>query len=69
MLSAEGCAGWEGGKQNYYGSIWNGLVAQVQVWNPYLLEFGGERTQNLAAGICPDVGLLPTPLVLEKAST
>lgn len=53
--------GWRGGKQNYYGSIWIVLVAQIQVWNPYLLEFGGGRTQNLAASICPDVELLHMP--------
>lgn len=69
MLSAEGCVGWGGGKQNYCESIWIVLVAQIQVWNPYLLEFGGERTQNLAASICPDVGLLHVPLVLEKEGT
>lgn len=59
MLSAEGCVGWGGGKQNYYGSIWNVPVAQIQVWNPYLLEFGGERTQNLAASIMPRSRVAP----------
>lgn len=64
ILSAKG-----GVKQNYSGSIWNVLVAQIQIWNPYLPEFGVERTQNLAAPVCPETELLHMALVLEMAST